>query len=148
MGDLLFGRTVHTLVRLLLRFGVDMAFFPVPGLGIPRYVRETLEKNNATFSEHEDLNTQVSSLDVLYVTRLQKERFFSEEEFLRKQRTYGINLALLGEAKKDLLICTRFLWNQEIPANLDELPNAGYFRQAEYGLHMRIALISACLGVI
>lgn len=148
MGDLLFGRTVHTLVRLLLRFGVDMAFFPVPGLGIPGYVRDTLEQNQATFSEYAELKPHISSLDVLYVTRLQKERFFSEEEFLRKQRTYGINKDLLEQAKKDLLILHPLPRNQEIPTNLDDLPNAGYFRQAEYGLHMRVALISACLGVI
>ncbi len=147
LGDLLFGRTVHTLVRVLARFGVEMYFFSPEGLNIPEYIRNSLRQSGASFSEREGLDGSLSELDALYVTRLQKERFFSEEEYLRKMNSYSVNRDTLAQAKADLLILHPLPRNQEIHPDLDSTPNAGYFRQAAYGLQMRMALISLCLGV-
>ncbi|CAM2067074.1 aspartate carbamoyltransferase [Sulfidibacter corallicola] len=148
LGDLLFGRTIHTLVRLLTRFGVEMHFFSPEGLNIPDYVRGSLEEKGAVFTESEDMNGHLADLDVLYVTRIQKERFFSEEEYLRKQNSYRIDLEIMEKAKEDLLVLHPLPRNEEIAPEVDRLPNAGYFRQATYGMHMRMALISKCLGVL
>ena len=147
LGDLLFGRTVHTLVRVLARFGVEMHFFSPEGLNIPPYVRASLEAQRAVFSEQERVTGRLGDLDVLYVTRLQKERFFSEEEYLRKKNSYVIDAETVRAGKKDLLILHPLPRNEEIAMDVDPLPNAGYFRQAHYGLVMRMALISLCLGV-
>lgn len=148
LGDLLFGRTVHTLVRLLARFGVEMHFFSPEGLTIPEYVRANLREQNAVFTEEEGLTDRLNELDVLYVTRLQKERFFSEEEYLRKKNSYLINGETLDKAKDDLLVLHPLPRNEEIHVEIDRTPNAGYFRQAEYGMQMRMAIIALCLGVM
>ena len=148
LGDLLFGRTIHTLVRVLARFGVEMHFFAPEGLNIPEYVRAGLVAQGAKFTEQIDLMERLPDLDVLYVTRLQKERFFSEEEYLRKRNSYSINRELLAKAKDDILILHPLPRNEEIHMDVDSLPNAGYFRQATYGMQMRMALISCCLGVM
>jgi aspartate carbamoyltransferase catalytic subunit len=147
LGDLLFGRTIHTLVRVLARFGVEMYFFAPDGLNIPEYVRNSLKHSGAVFNELEELQA-VDELDVLYVTRLQKERFFSEEEYLRRKNSYRVDAETLSRAKQDLLILHPLPRNEEIHPEIDHLPNAGYFRQATYGLQMRMALIAATLGVI
>lgn len=148
LGDLLFGRTVHTLVRVLSRFGAELHFFSPEGLNIPEYVRRDLQAKNTVFSENEGWNGHLDSLDVLYVTRLQKERFFSEEEYLRKKNSYSVNRETLTQAKEDLLVLHPLPRNEEISMEIDHLPNAGYFRQARYGLEMRMAIISLCLGVV
>ncbi|MCB1043109.1 MAG: aspartate carbamoyltransferase [Acidobacteria bacterium] len=148
LGDLLFGRTVHTFARLLARFGAEMQFFAPEGLNIPEYVRDSLESAGANFKEREWRLESIEDLDVLYVTRLQKERFFSEEEYLRRKNSYIINKEALSKAKPDILILHPLPRNEEISVDVDPLPNAGYFRQAEYGLQMRMALIAACLGVV
>jgi len=148
LGDLLFGRTVHTLVRVLARFGAELHFFSPEGLNIPEYVRGDLKKRDTVFSENEGWNDLLSQLDVLYVTRLQKERFFSEEEYLRKKNSYSVNRETLSHAKSDLLVLHPLPRNEEISMDIDATPNAGYFRQARYGLEMRMAIISLCLGVI
>jgi len=147
LGDLLFGRTVHTLVRLLARFGVEMHFFAPEGLHMPEYVKDSLKEQGANFKEHGEMNGALAELDALYVTRLQKERFFSEEEYLRKRNSYSVNKEMLAQAKDDILILHPLPRNEEIHPEVDSLPNAGYFRQAAYGLQMRMALISLCLGV-
>ena len=148
LGDLLFGRTVHTLVRVLARYGAEMYFYSPEGLNIPPYVRNGLKSQGAVFTEEEGFPTSFGELDVLYVTRLQKERFFSEEEYLRKKNSYVVNAETLASAKKDVLILHPLPRNEEIHPEVDPLPNAGYFRQARYGLELRMALISLCLGVM
>ncbi|MDJ0835799.1 MAG: aspartate carbamoyltransferase [Acidobacteriota bacterium] len=147
LGDLLFGRTVHTLVRVLARFGVELHFFSPEGLNIPAYVRSDLEAKGAVFTEQEGLGGRLAELDALYVTRLQKERFFSEEEYLRKKNSYVVDRETLTRAKDDVLVLHPLPRNEEIHPNVDGLPNAGYFRQATYGMQMRMSLISTCLGV-
>lgn len=148
LGDLLFGRTVHTLVRVLARFGAELAFFSPEGLGIPPYVRMSLQQAGAKFTEQEGLGDTLADLDVLYVTRIQKERFFSEEEYLRKKNSYVVDRDILERAKQDVLVLHPLPRNEEIHPNVDTTPNAGYFRQAKYGMQMRMALISKCLGVL
>jgi len=148
LGDLLFGRTVHTLVRLLARYGVEMHFFSPEGLNLPPYVRNELRAKGAVFTEQEGFDGRFDELDVLYVTRLQKERFFSEEEYLRKKNSYVVNAETLATAKKDILILHPLPRNEEIHPEVDKLPNAGYFRQMRYGLELRMALIGLCLGVL
>lgn len=148
LGDLLFGRTVHTLVRVLARFGAELHFFSPEGLNIPEYVRDDLRQKKIVFSESEGWNEQLAELDVLYVTRLQKERFFSEEEYLRKKNSYVVNKETLAQAKPDLLVLHPLPRNEEISMEIDHLPNAGYFRQARYGLEMRMAILSLVLGVL
>lgn len=148
LGDLLFGRTVHTLVRALSRFGSELHFFSPEGLNIPEYVRSDLQQQKTVFSESEGWNDQLAELDVLYVTRLQKERFFSEEEYLRKKNSYVVNKDTLAQAKDDVLVLHPLPRNEEIAMDIDQLPNAGYFRQAHYGLEMRMAILSLSMGVI
>lgn len=148
LGDLLFGRTVHTLVRVLARYGVEMHFFSPEGLEIPPYVRQDLQSKGAVFSEGRDMDEKLPVLDALYVTRLQKERFFSEEEYLRKKNSYVVDRDLLERAKDDVLVLHPLPRNEEIHQNVDNLPNAGYFRQATYGMQMRMSLISSVLGVL
>ncbi len=147
LGDLLFGRTVHTLVRVLARFGVELFFFSPEGLTIPEYVRASLKTAGARFTEEEGMERKLADLDALYVTRLQKERFFSEEEYLRRKNSYAITLETIEKAKEDLLVLHPLPRNEEIAIEVDALPNAGYFRQARYGMQMRMALIALCLGV-
>ena len=149
LGDMLFGRTVHTLARALARFGVEMVFFAPEGLNIPSYVRQSLKEGGIKFEEHTDLRPDaLKELDMLYVTRIQKERFFSEEEYLRKKNSYIVNREALRSAKDDILILHPLPRNEEISTDIDTMPNAGYFRQAKYGLQMRMAIIASCLGVI
>lgn len=148
LGDLLFGRTVHTLVRALARFGAELHFFSPEGLNIPEYVRSDLREQNTVFSESEGWNDHLAELDVLYVTRLQKERFFSEEEYLRKKNSYVVNKETLNQAKDDLLVLHPLPRNEEVSMEIDHLPNAGYFRQAHYGLEMRMAILALSLGVM
>ena len=148
LGDLLFGRTIHTLVRLLSRFGVTLHFFAPEGLDIPAYVRADLDSFGATYTEQNNFTDRLAQVDALYVTRLQKERFFSEEEYLRKRNSYSVNKETLEGAKADMLVLHPLPRNEEIHPEIDNTPNAGYFRQAQYGLQMRMALISLCLGVL
>jgi len=149
LGDMLFGRTVHTLARVLARFQVKMRFFAPEGLNIPGYVREDLQSLGAEFEEHNSLKTDaLKTLDMLYVTRIQKERFFSEEEYLRKRNSYNVTRRTLEHTKSDILILHPLPRNEEISPNVDNTPNAGYFRQAKYGLQMRMAIIASYLGVI
>lgn len=148
LGDLLFGRTVHTLVRVLARFGAELHFFSPEGLGIPEYVRSDLREKKTVFSENEGWGEHLIDLDVLYVTRLQKERFFSEEEYLRKKNSYVVNRETLAKAKSDLLVLHPLPRNEEISMDIDHLANAGYFRQAHYGLEMRMAILALALGVL
>lgn len=148
MGDMLFGRTVHTLVRVLARFGVEMYFFAPEGLNLPEYVRQDLIRAGATFYEESELVPRLPILDVIYVTRLQKERFFSEEEYMRRRLSYWVNRETLAKCKDDVLVLHPLPRNEEITPDVDDLPNAGYFRQATYGMQMRMALISTLTGVM
>jgi aspartate carbamoyltransferase catalytic subunit len=127
---------------------VKLHFFAPAGLEIPPYVRSDLDALGTSYTEQNDFNDKLGKVDALYVTRLQKERFFSEEEYFRMRNSYSVNKETLEKAKEGMLVLHPLPRNEEIHPEVDTTPNAGYFRQARYGLQMRMALISLCLGVL
>lgn len=148
-GDLKFGRTVHSLVKALSRYKNNKFVLISPEeLKIPDYIkREVLIKNNIEFLEVERLEEVIDSLDILYMTRVQKERFFNEEDYLRLKDSYILNEEKMKMAKKDMSILHPLPRVNEISLSIDKDPRACYFRQAKYGMFARMALIAKLLGV-
>jgi len=147
-GDLKFGRTVHSLIRALLRYdGVRIILASPDELRVPDYMREDLIGSGVEFLETRDLSEVMPSLDVLYVTRVQRERFFNEEDYIRLKDSYIIDLSKLRNAKKELMILHPLPRVNEIATEVDADPRAFYFRQAKNGMYVRMALIMALLGV-
>ncbi len=148
-GDLKFGRTVHSLVKALSRYKNNKFVLISPEeLKIPDYIKkEVLIKNNIEFVEVERLEEVMGSLDILYMTRVQKERFFNEEEYLRLKDSYILNEEKIKIAKKDMIILHPLPRVNEISLSIDKDPRACYFRQAKYGMFARMALIAKLLGV-
>lgn len=147
-GDLKFGRTVHSLVKALSRYKNNKFVLISPEeLKIPDYIkREVLIKNNIEFLEVERLEEVIDSLDILYMTRVQKERFFNEEDYLRLKDSYILNEEKMKMAKKDMIILHPLPRVNEISLSIDKDPRACYFRQAKYGMFARMALIAKLLG--
>ncbi|MCY6355402.1 aspartate carbamoyltransferase [Clostridium sp. ZS2-4] len=148
-GDLKFGRTVHSLVKALSRYKNNKFVLISPEeLKIPDYIKkEVLIKNNIEFVEVERLEEVIDSLDILYMTRVQKERFFNEEDYLRLKDSYILNEEKMKMAKKDMIILHPLPRVNEISLSIDNDPRACYFRQAKYGMFARMALIAKLLGV-
>lgn len=148
-GDLKFGRTVHSLVKALSRYNNNKFVLISPEeLKIPDYIKkEVLIKNNIEFVEVERLEEVMGSLDILYMTRVQRERFFNEEEYLRLKDSYILNEEKMKMAKKDMIILHPLPRVNEISLSIDNDPRACYFRQAKYGMFARMALIAKLLGV-
>ena len=147
-GDLKFGRTVHSLIRALSRYkGVKIILTSPDELRVPEYVREDLVRAGVQFCETSDLKEVMPELDVLYVTRVQRERFFNEEDYIRLRDSYIIDLAKLKTAKQELMILHPLPRVNEISVEVDSDPRAFYFKQAKYGMYVRMALIMALLGV-
>ncbi len=148
-GDLKFGRTVHSLIKALSRYeNVKFILVSPEELKIPDYIREEiLVKNNIEFEEVERLENVVGELDVLYMTRVQKERFFNEADYVRLKDSYIIDVKKLETAKKDMIIMHPLPRVNEISVEVDNDPRAAYFRQAKYGMFVRMALIMKLLGV-
>lgn len=148
-GDLKFGRTVHSLVKALSRYNNNKFVLISPEeLKIPDYIKkEVLIKNNIEFVEVERLEEVMGSLDILYMTRVQRERFFNEEEYLRLKDSYILNEEKMKMAKKDMIILHPLPRVNEISLSIDKDPRACYFRQAKYGMFARMALIAKLLGV-
>jgi aspartate carbamoyltransferase catalytic subunit len=147
-GDLKFGRTVHSLVDTLSRYEkVKMIFISPKELTIPDYLKTgTLSKNNIPFMEIDSLDKVIGDLDILYMTRVQRERFFSEEEYLRLKDSYILNSDNLSLAKKNMMILHPLPRVNEIAMEVDADPRAMYFKQAKYGMYVRMALLSSVLG--
>ena len=147
-GDLKFGRTVHSLVDTLARYeGIKMVFISPKELAIPDYLKTgSLKKNNIAFSETDSLDKVLSDLDILYMTRVQKERFFNEEEYIRLKDSYILNREKMSLAKKDMMILHPLPRVNEIDLDVDSDPRAMYFKQARYGMYVRMALLSSILG--
>jgi aspartate carbamoyltransferase catalytic subunit len=146
-GDLKFGRTVHSLIRALSRYkGVKFVMVSPDELRVPDYVREDLIKAGVDFEETGDLLAAMPSLDVLYVTRVQRERFFNEEDYIRLKDSYIIDMPKLKDAKKDLMVLHPLPRVNEISTEVDKDPRAFYFKQAKNGMFVRMALIMALLG--
>jgi aspartate carbamoyltransferase catalytic subunit len=148
-GDLKFGRTVHSLAKALARYEkIKMVFISPEELVIPEYITRHLQKNNIEFSEIRSLEEAMPQLDVLYMTRVQKERFFNEEDYIRLKDTYVLNKERMALGKGDLIILHPLPRVNEIAVEVDADPRAAYFKQAKYGMYVRMALLASILGVV
>ena len=148
-GDLKFGRTVHSLISALIRYpGIRFVLISPEELRIPSYIREdVLAANNIPFTEVERLEDAMPDLDVLYMTRVQKERFFNEEDYVRLKNFYILTNAKMDLAKDDMLVLHPLPRVNEISVEVDDDPRAAYFKQAQYGVYVRMALILTLLDI-
>lgn len=148
-GDLKFGRTVHSLISALSRYsGIDFILISPEELKVPRYITTgVIGKNNVGYLETGDLTSVLPDLDILYMTRVQKERFFNEEDYLRLKDSYILTPDKLEGAKKDLAIMHPLPRVNEISVAVDSDERACYFKQVQNGKYMRMALILKLLGI-
>jgi len=148
-GDLKFGRTVHSLIKALSRYDhVSFIMISPQELKIPEYVRkEILIGNNIPFEETENMPEALPKLDVLYMTRVQRERFFNEEDYVRLKDRYILDAAKMKLAREDMMVLHPLPRVNEIAIEVDSDPRALYFKQAKYGMYIRMALIMSLLGI-
>ena len=148
-GDLKFGRTVHSLINALIRYdNVKIVLISPEELKVPDYVRDdVLRANNIEFKEVEKLEDAMGELDVLYMTRGQKERFFNEEDYVRLKDFYILTKEKMELAKDDMIVLHPLPRVNEISVDVDDDPRACYFRQAQYAVYVRMALILTLLGL-
>lgn len=148
-GDLKFGRTVHSLINALIRYdNVRIVLISPEELKVPDYVRDdVLRANNIEFKEVEKLEDAMGELDVLYMTRVQKERFFNEEDYVRLKDFYILTKEKMELAKDDTIVLHPLPRVNEISVDVDDDPRACYFRQAQYAVYVRMALILTLLGL-
>jgi aspartate carbamoyltransferase catalytic subunit len=148
-GDLKFGRTVHSLITAMSRYkNIKFVLISPEELKLPEYVKkEVLDKNNIEYVETNDIEEYMGELDILYMTRVQKERFFNEADYIRLKDYYILNKEKLKKAKKDLSILHPLPRVNEISTDVDDDPRACYFKQANYGRYIRMALILKLLEV-
>ncbi len=148
-GDLKFGRTVHSLVRALARYEhITFIFISPEELKIPGYIKEdVLEAQNIPYKEVERIEDVMSDLDILYMTRVQRERFFNEEDYIRLKDFYILNNKKMKLAKDDMIVMHPLPRVNEISVEVDKDPRAAYFRQVQYGVYVRMALILTLLEV-
>ena len=148
-GDLKFGRTVHSLISALSRYpGVKIVLVSPEELKLPSYVKkEVLQKNNVEYVQTTDLESVMPELDILYMTRVQRERFFNEEDYLRLKDSYILTPEKLRTAKSDLCILHPLPRVNEISVAVDKDPRACYFKQVRYGRYIRMALIMKLLDI-
>ena len=148
-GDLKFGRTVHSLINSLVRYNnVRFVLISPKELRIPDYIRDdVLIANNAEFVEVESLEEAIPQLDILYMTRVQRERFFSEDEYLRMKDFYVLDAAKMALAKEDMYVLHPLPRVNEISVEIDDDKRAAYFKQVQYGVYVRMALIMTLLDL-
>ena len=147
-GDLKFGRTVHSLINALIRYPeIRFIFISPPELKVPDYITDMLTEKGIPFQEVIRLEDCMPQLDLLYMTRVQKERFFNEEDYVRLKDFYILNKEKLETAKEDMLILHPLPRVNEISVEVDEDPRAVYFKQAQYGVYVRMALILTLLEI-
>ena len=148
-GDLKFGRTVHSLIHALVRYeNVKFVLISPEELRVPEYIREdVLDAHGIEYKEVERLEDAIGELDALYMTRVQKERFFNEEDYIRLKDFYVLNKEKLALAKDDMLILHPLPRVNEISVEVDDDPRAVYFKQAKYGVYVRMALILTLLEI-
>ena len=148
-GDLKFGRTVHSLISALIRYpGIKFVLISPEELRIPSYIREdVLRANNVPFTEVERLEDAIPQLDVLYMTRVQKERFFNEEDYVRLKDFYILTKAKMDLAPEDMIVLHPLPRVNEISVEVDDDPRAVYFKQAQYAVYVRMALILTLLEI-
>ena len=148
-GDLKFGRTVHSLIHALIRYpNVKFVLISPEELRVPSYIREdVLAQNNVPFKEVVRLEDALPELDILYMTRVQKERFFNEEDYIRMKDFYILDKAKMELAPKDMLVLHPLPRVNEISTEVEDEPRAVYFKQVQYGVYVRMALILTLLGM-
>ena len=148
-GDLKFGRTVHSLIKAMSRYeGVEFIMISPEELRVPEYVRKgVLEANNIPYREVKKMKEVMPELDVLYMTRVQRERFFNEEDYIRLKDRYILDLEKIENAKEDLMILHPLPRVNEIAVEVDNDPRALYFEQAKNGMFVRMSLIMKLLGI-
>lgn len=148
-GDLKFGRTVHSLIHALVRYSnVKFVLISPEELRLPSYIRkDVLDKENIPYEEVERMEDALPNLDVLYMTRVQKERFFNEEDYIRMKDFYILDAKKMSIAQEDMLVLHPLPRVNEIAVEVDSDPRAVYFKQAQYGVYVRMALILTLLGI-
>ncbi|GBU28458.1 aspartate carbamoyltransferase [Treponema sp. R8-4-B8] len=147
-GDLKFGRTVHSLAKALARYPkIKLIFISPDELVLPEYIKSILMKQNIAFEERENLEKSMHELDVLYMTRVQRERFFNEDDYIRLKDTYVLNTEKMAMGKEKMIVLHPLPRVNEISVEIDCDPRAAYFKQAKYGMYVRMALLASILGV-
>lgn len=148
-GDLKFGRTVHSLIHALVRYtGIKFVLISPEELRLPGYIRsDVLDKNNIPYEEVVRLEDALPNLDLLYMTRVQKERFFNEEDYVRMKDFYILDAKKMELAPKDMYVLHPLPRVNEISVEVDSDPRAAYFKQVQYGVYIRMALILTLLGI-
>lgn len=147
-GDLKFGRTVHSLINALIRYpNIRFLFISPPELRVPDYITDMLSERGIDYEEVIRLEDCMAELDLLYMTRVQRERFFNEEDYVRLKDFYILNKEKLTLAKEDMLILHPLPRVNEISVEVDDDPRAVYFKQAQYGVYVRMALILTLLEI-
>jgi aspartate carbamoyltransferase catalytic subunit len=147
-GDLKFGRTVHSLINALVRYpNIHFVFISPVELTIPDYIIDMLRENNIPFREVRKLEEVMPELDILYMTRVQKERFFNEEDYVRLKDYYVLDKEKMTLAKDDMIILHPLPRVNEISVEVDDDPRAVYFRQVQYGVYVRMALLLTLLEI-
>ncbi len=148
-GDFKFGRTVHSLINAMIRYpNVKFVLISPEELKIPDYIREdVLRANSIEFEEVERLEDAMGQLDILYMTRVQRERFFNEEDYIRLKDYYVLTKKKMKLAKQDMLVLHPLPRVNEISVEVDDDPRAAYFRQVQYGVYVRMALILTLLEI-
>ncbi len=148
-GDLKFGRTVHSLINALVRYpNIKFILISPPELRVPSYIRkDVLEANNIEYKEIYNLDESLPELDILYMTRVQRERFFNEEDYIRLKDSYILTKKKMQLARPDMYVLHPLPRVNEISVEVDDDPRAAYFMQAQYGVYVRMALIMTLLEV-
>ncbi len=147
-GDLKFGRTAHSLVNALVRYeGIRFIFISPRELMIPDYITDMLKEKNIPYEEVIRLDDIMPKLDLLYMTRVQKERFFNEEDYVRLKDFYILDAAKMRLAAPDMLVLHPLPRVNEISVEVDNDPRAAYFKQVQYGVYVRMALILTLLNI-
>jgi aspartate carbamoyltransferase catalytic subunit len=146
-GDLKFGRTVHSLAKALARYEkIKMIFISPAELVLPDYIKGLLKKQNVDFDERENLEKSMPEIDVLYMTRVQRERFFNEDDYIRLKDIYVLNSEKMASGRKNMIVLHPLPRVNEISVEVDTDPRAAYFAQARYGMYVRMALLASILG--
>ncbi len=147
-GDLKFGRTVHSLINALVRYeGIKFIFISPEELKVPDYITDMLKEKNIPYEEVIRLEDTMPELDLLYMTRVQRERFFNEEDYVRLKDFYILDKAKMELAKPDMMVLHPLPRVNEISVEVDDDPRAAYFKQVQYGVYVRMALILTLLEI-
>jgi len=148
-GDLKFGRTVHSLAEAMSRYKNNKFVFISPNeLAVPEYITQYLDESGIEYTTAERLESVIGDLDILYMTRVQKERFFNEQDYIRLKDSYILDKAKMSLARQNMIVLHPLPRVNEIAPEVDDDPRAAYFKQVKYGMYVRMALIAKLTGVL